>query len=106
MEATPFTGNARLSDLGIQAQLARLLKDGRLKVARNAIYVVFLPPGIQSTVGSAVGAKDYLAYHSHFHSDYGEVYYVVVPFSADVQIEKRAAARSILETSLSPEGQW
>jgi hypothetical protein len=106
MEATAFTGNARLSDLGIQAQLARLLKDGRLKVARNAIYVVFLPPGIQSTVGSAVGAKDYLAYHSHFHSDYGEVYYVVVPFSADVQIEKRAAARSILETSLSPEGQW
>jgi hypothetical protein len=106
MEATAFTGNARLSDLGVQAQLARMLKDGRLKVARNAIYVVFLPPGIQSTVGSAVGAKDYLAYHSHFHSDYGEVHYVVVPFSADVQLEKRAAARSILETSLNPEGQW
>jgi hypothetical protein len=57
-------------------------------------------------VGSAVGAKDYLAYHSHFHSDFGEVYYVVVPFSADVQIEKRAAARSILATSLNPEGHW
>jgi hypothetical protein len=57
-------------------------------------------------VGSAVGAKDYLAYHSHFHSDFGEVYYVVVPFSADAEIEKRAAARSILETSLNPEGQW
>ena len=56
-------------------------------------------------MGSAVGAKDYLAYHSHFHSDYGEVHYVVVPFSADVQLEKRAAARSILETSLDPEGQ-
>jgi hypothetical protein len=53
-----------------------------------------------------VGAKDYLAYHSNFHSDFGEVYYVVVPFSADVQIEKRAAARSILATSLNPEGHW
>ena len=105
-EATAFTDNARLSDLGIQAQLARMLKDGHLKVVPNAIYVVFLPPGIQSTVGSAVGAKDYLAYHSHFHSDYGEVHYVVVPFSADVQLEKRAAARSILEASLNPEGQW
>jgi hypothetical protein len=105
-EATAFTGNARLSDLGIQAQLARMLKDGHLKVARNTIYVVFLPPGVQSTMGSAVGAKDYLAYHSHFHSDYGEVHYVVVPFAADVQLEKRAAARSILETSLNPEGQW
>jgi hypothetical protein len=78
----------------------------RLKVARNAIYVVFLPPGIQSTVGSAAGPKDYLAYRSHFHSDFGEVYYVVVPFSADVQIEKHAAARSILATWLNPEGQW
>jgi hypothetical protein len=105
-ETTAFTGNARLSDLGIQAQLARMLKDGHLKVARNTIYVVFLPPGVQSTVGSAVGARDYLAYHRHFHSDYGEVHYVVVPFSADVQLEKRAAARSILETSLNPEGQW
>jgi hypothetical protein len=105
-EATAFTDNARLSDLGIQAQLARMLKDGHLKLVPNAIYVVFLPPGIQSTVGSAVGAKDYLAYHSHFHSDYGEVHYVVVPFSADVQLEKRAAARSILEASLNPEGQW
>jgi hypothetical protein len=83
-----------------------MLKDGHLKVAQNTIYVVFLPPGIQSTVGSAVGAKDYLAYHSHFHSDYGEVHYVVVPFSADVQLERRAAARSILEASLNPEGQW
>jgi hypothetical protein len=78
----------------------------RLKVARNAIYVVFLPPGIQSTVGSAVGTKDYLAYYSHFHSDFGEVYYVVVPFSADVQIEKHPAARCILATSSNPDGQW
>ena len=104
--ATAFGGNARLSDLGIQAQLAHMLKDGHLKFAQNTIYVVFLPPGVQSTVGSAVGPKDYLAYHSHFHSDYGEVHYVVVPFSENVQLEKRAAARSILETSLNPEGQW
>jgi hypothetical protein len=83
-----------------------MLKDGHLKVAPNTIYVVFLPPGIQSTMGSAVGANDYLAYHSHFHSDYGEVHYVVVPFSENAQLEKRAAARSILETSLNPEGQW
>jgi hypothetical protein len=105
-EATAFGGNAKLADLSIQAQLARMLKDGHLKVAQNTIYIVFLPPGIQSTVGSAVGGKDYLAYHSHFHSDYGEVHYVVVPFSSDVQLEKRAAARSIVETSLDPEGQW
>ena len=105
-EATAFTNNAKLSDLSIQAQLARMLKDGHLKVAPNTIYVVFLPPGIQSTMGSAVGANDYLAYHSHFHSDYGEVHYVVVPFSENAQLEKRAAARSILETSLNPEGQW
>jgi hypothetical protein len=105
-EATAFAGNAKLSDLGIQAQLAHMLKEGRLKVAQNTIYVVFLAPGIQSTMGSAVGAKDYLAYHSHFHSDYGELHYVVVPFSEDVQLEKRAAARSILETSLNSEGQW
>ena len=105
-ETTAFTNNAKLSDLGIQAQLARMLKDGHLKVTQNTIYVVFLPPGIQSTMGSAVGANDYLAYHSHFHSDSGEVHYVVVPFSENAQLEKRAAARSILETSLNPEGQW
>ncbi len=105
-EAIAIAGNAKLSDLGIQAQLARMLKDGHLKVAQNTIYVIFLAPGIQSTVGSAVGAKDYLAYHSHFHSDSGEVQYVVVPFSENASLEKRAAARSILETSLNPEGQW
>ena len=88
----------------VYANRAGMLKDGHLKIARNTIYVVFLPPGVQSTVGSAVGARDYLAYHSHFHSDYGEVHYVVVPFSADVQLEKRAAARSILETSLNQRG--
>ena len=105
-EATALTSNAKLSDLGIQAQLARMLKDGHLKVAQNTIYVVFLPPGIQSTVGLAVGAKDYLAYHSHFHSDYGEIHYVVVPFSDNAQLERSAATRSVLETSLNPEGQW
>jgi hypothetical protein len=104
MDATASGGNERLSDLAIQAQLAHIIKDRHLKVAQDAIYVVFLAPRIQSTMGSAVGAKDYLAYHSHFHSDYGEIHYVVVPFSENVQLEKRAAARSILEASLNPEG--
>ena len=105
VEATNL-GTKPVSDLEVQARLAAMLREHRLTSSSTAIYVVFLPPGASSAVGRAVAGQDYLAYHSHFHSDYGEVHYVVVPFSENVRLEKRAATRSILEASLNPEGQW
>lgn len=99
-------GHKPLTDLEVQARLAAMLRERRLTLSNTAIYVVFLPPGTSSAVGRAVAGQDYLAYHSHFHSDYGEVHYVVVPFSDNERLQKRAATRSILEASLNPEGQW
>lgn len=106
----PFTGREDLadpieahsiSDLEIQARLDALIGPGGGEA--DKVYVVFLAPGIVSTLGKSTGGKDYHAYHSQFHGDAGAVRYAVVPFRDDAGWPAHATA-ALVQTLINPEG--
>ncbi|HVT19071.1 MAG TPA: hypothetical protein VHQ90_23195 [Thermoanaerobaculia bacterium] len=103
----PLAGG-RISDLEIQARLdslAAVEAGGAAGAgAETPVYVVFLAPGIESALGSSTSAKDFAAYHNHFHSAAGVVRYVVVPFEAQVSRWLASARQSLVQTLINPEG--
>lgn len=96
----------RVNDLTIQRRLSDLL-DSKLLPAPgpDTIYVVFLAPGVDSTLGAHKAGVEYAAYHNFVNLGAGEIHYVVVPFHADAQRHSAAAARAFAETALNPNGQ-
>jgi hypothetical protein len=97
---------APLNDLDIQRKLQELLANKAIPApSASTIYVVFLAPGISSTLGGNKAGADYAAYHNVVNLEFGEVRYVVVPFHADSQRHAVAAARAFAETALNPNGQ-
>src|SRR5205807_2193537 len=100
-----FSSDQTISDLRIQNALQDMCNAGDIqRTGPDIIYVVFLPPGISSTLGSMIGGKHFAAYHNFFHHEQGEVHYVVVPFEPDVKLSKQVAARAVLEAALNPTG--
>ncbi|HZD95287.1 MAG TPA: hypothetical protein VE133_13590 [Candidatus Sulfotelmatobacter sp.] len=96
----------RVNDLTIQQKLSDLLQTKAIPApAAGTVYVVFLAPGIESTLGAHKAGVDYAAYHNFVNLEAGEVHYVVVPFHQDAQQHTSAAARAFAETALNPNGQ-
>jgi hypothetical protein len=97
--------NARVNDLTIQRKLADLLASKTIPApGSSTIYVVYLAPGINSTLGANKAGLDYAAYHNYVHLDAGEVRYVVVPFHDKEERHTAAAARAFADTALNPNG--
>jgi hypothetical protein len=93
----------RISDLDIQARLDGLL-GGAGPIEANAVYVVFLAPGLESKLGAKTSARDYAAYHNHLHSAAGVIHYVVVPYDGDFSRWVAAARQSLDQALINPEG--
>ena len=95
-----------LNDLDIQRKLQEMLVSKAIPApSANTVYVVFLAPGVSSTLGGNKAGVDYAAYHNVVNLEFGEVRYVVVPFHPDSQRHTAAAARAFAETTLNPNGQ-
>jgi hypothetical protein len=95
----------RINDLTIQRKLADMLSGKVIpQPTPNIVYVIYLAPGINSTLGAHKGGADYAAYHNYVHLDAGEVRYVVVPFHQDADHHGTAAARAFSDTALNPNG--
>jgi hypothetical protein len=101
--ADQFSVTGTLNDLGIQRELVKLL-DNKAIPAPNAstVYVVYLGPGVNSTLGGLKGCIDYAAYHNIVHVEAGEVRYVVVPFETDAATQRAVASRAFAETGENP----
>jgi hypothetical protein len=95
--------NKTISDLEIQGRLESLL-GGAGPLDPKAVYVVFLAPGLGSTLGSASSARDFAAYHNHLHSAAGVFHYVVVPYDDDAARWISAARQSLHQAVSNPEG--
>lgn len=94
-----------VSDLAIQAKLAEMLKTGALPApGPNTVYVVFLAPGVQSTLGAAKAGVDYSAYHNLLHVAEGAIRYVVVPFNDNADRHSAAALEALVSTVFNPTG--
>jgi hypothetical protein len=97
--------NTRVNDLTIQRKLADLLAGKAIPApGPSTIYVIYLGPGINSTLGAHKAGVDYAAYHNYVHLDAGEVRYVVVPFDDKLDRHTAAAARAFADTALNPNG--
>ena len=97
---------SRVNDLTIQQKLSDLLQSKAIPApTAGTVYVVFLAPGIESTLGNNKGGVDYAAYHNFVNLEAGEIHYVVVPFHQDAQRHTDAATRAFAETALNPNGQ-
>jgi hypothetical protein len=93
---------APINDLFIQGKLSELLKSNALPAPTPAsIYVIFLGPGLNSTLGGLKAGEGYAAYHNFVNLDQGEVRYVVVPFQQDLGRQAAAAARALAEAGQS-----
>jgi ABC-type sugar transport system substrate-binding protein len=96
---------SKVNDLTIQQKLSDLLQNKTLAApAAGTVYVVFLAPGIDSTLGGNKAGIDYAAYHNFVNLEAGEIHYVVVPFHQDPQKHAAAATRAFAETALNPNG--
>ena len=97
---------SKVNDLTIQQKLSDLLKSKAIPApAAGTVYVIFLAPGIQSTLGGLQGGVDYAAYHNFVNLEAGEIHYVVVPFHENAANHSAAATRAFAETALNPNGQ-
>lgn|SRR5262249_4739841 len=98
--------NGKMNDLTIQKKLSDLLQSKAIPAPKAAtVYVIFLAPGIDSTLGAHKAGVDYVAYHNFVNLEAGEIHYVVVPFHEDTQRHASAAARAFAETAMNPNGQ-
>jgi len=94
-----------ISDLGIQAQLAKLLSEGTLEAPdADTLYVLFLPPGIASSLGEGKAGLDFLGYHSHFHAEAGDVRYVVVPADPSPERLFATTGKAMDRALINPDG--
>ena len=98
----PLHGSS-ISDLEIQIRLDNLL-GGAGPLDASTVYVVFLAPGLGSTLGPRATDKDYAAYHNHVHSAAGVIHYAVVPYDGDLSRLASAARRSLDQAVINPEG--
>ncbi|MGZ4845487.1 MAG: hypothetical protein ACXV8X_08970 [Candidatus Angelobacter sp.] len=97
---------SKVNDLTIQQKLSDMLKSKAIPAPQaGTVYVIFLTPGVHSTLGGLQGGVDYAAYHNFVNLEAGEIHYVVVPFHANADKHNAAAARAFAEAALNPNGQ-
>jgi hypothetical protein len=98
-------GGRTISDLEIQARLDEWLANGTIgPLGAGSVYVVFLAPGMRSTLGASSSDTDFTAYHNYFHAAPGLVRYVVVPHQEPFARWLAAARQGLVQTLIDPEG--
>jgi hypothetical protein len=96
---------SKVNDLTIQQKLSDLLKSKAIPApTAETVFVIFLAPRIQSSLGGLQGGADYAAYHNFVNLEAGEIHYVVVPFLANADNHSAAATRAFTEAALNPNG--
>jgi hypothetical protein len=94
-----------VNDLTIQLKLVEMLETHAMPApAASTIYMVFLAPGIKSTLGTSKAGVSYSAYHNLLHVAAGEIRYVVVPYHEDADRHYAAASQAFANTAFNPTG--
>ncbi|MCU1308446.1 MAG: hypothetical protein JWN45_3141 [Acidobacteriaceae bacterium] len=102
-EIADLTQVTPIADLQIQARLANWISSGAVAPpGRNTVYVIYLGPGVKSTLRSRVAGTDYRGYYNLIHLDNREVRYVVVPFDSNLEQQQATATALLLEAAIDP----
>ena len=74
----PGGGTGQISDAQIQQALQGFIAAGTVPATTaNTLYFIYLPPGVDSTLGGAQSCQVFCGYHSHIN---GSIFYAVEPF--------------------------
>lgn len=94
-----------LPDLGAQHLLHQALGLGRLDApAPDDVVVLYLAPGLASSLNGQPSGTAFQAYHSIYHDEAGAVRYVVVPMAATEAATVKAAEQALTAAILNPDG--
>ena len=94
-----------LNDLRVQSRIDAAMTAGSLPLRdENAVHLIFLAPGLRSTLGNHAAGSDYSAYHSHVQIHDVNVRYVVLPFEEDLERASAAARETLMRAILNPDG--
>ena len=103
---TSFDNEETLSDIRARAVIAELINSSSLpRTGASTIYVIFLEPGLGSTLGTLTGRKHYLAYHHFFNISGQRLHYVVVPYESNLETAQAIALRAFVAAALNPTGE-
>jgi hypothetical protein len=103
-EPIDFGTENKVSDMQIRANLGAMFKQESTAPREDDIFVIYLPSGTLSTVGSLYGGKHYLAYHDFYYTEGGRVNYVVIPFDSDAQRRQETIRCAVIEATPNPAG--
>jgi hypothetical protein len=104
-EKLDVLSDRNINDLELQSVLMGMFTEGSLpRPEAGAIYVVFLDPGLHSTLGPLVAGKHYVAYHGFLNASGAKLHYAVVPFQADSRAAYQIALRALVVAALNPTG--
>ena len=99
-----FSSDHSISDLQVRRVLEEMLETRTIQGGLNYIYIVFLPPGVNSKLGSMIGGKHFTAYHNFFHAKPDVINYVVLPFEPEMKVARQSAARALIGATVNPTG--
>ncbi|HET6330073.1 MAG TPA: hypothetical protein VFF76_04720 [Holophagaceae bacterium] len=103
--APTLPSQGSVTDLGLQHFLHGSLRARRLHPPTgNSLVVIFLAPGIRSTLNGKPDGLAFQAYHSAYHDEAGLMRYVVVPFGASEESTRNTAEQAITAAILNPDG--
>ena len=99
---TNFADDERVSDLAVRSVLIDLVNSASLPPSEpQTIYVVFLEPGVVSTLGPLTGRKQYLAYHNFLNVAGQRLHYVVVPYEPNLETQRVLALHALVAAAVS-----
>jgi len=99
---TNFADDERVSDLAVRGVLIDLVNSASLPPSEpQTIYVVFLEPGVVSTLGPLTGRKQYLAYHNFLNVAGKRLHYVVVPYEPHLETQRVIALHALVAAAVS-----
>ena len=99
---TSFADDERVSDLAVRGLLIDLVNSASLPPSEpQTIYIVFLEPGVVSTLGPLTGRKQYLAYHNFLNVAGQRLHYVVVPYEPNLATQRVIALHALVAAAVS-----
>ena len=99
IEKRDIAGNRKIGDLEIQSIIREIVNNGA-QPSGDSIFVVYLDPGLQSTLGPLQAGKHYLSYHGYANASELRVHYAVVPYQADTQAAYQTGLRTLVAAAL------
>jgi hypothetical protein len=100
---TNFAEDEKVSDLAVRGVLIDLMNSASLPPSEpQTVYVIFLEPGVVSTLGPLTGRKQYLAYHNFLNVAGKRLHYVVVPYEPSVETQRVIALHAIVAAAVNP----